>query len=301
MPTHATRRPRRDGGGPRGVRRGRPPGGAVERPASATSTSSGPTTSTSTRRSRVARAAQGGRRAAVRLRLVVLDVRRLGDRRPARRERAAPPADGLRRVEGAGRGGARRRSATTTSRRLDAKRDGLRRLAAAAARHRPQQPRRLGAHDRAHPAPARTGGRGGRCPRPRPLARGARDARGARRARRGRGVQRRLRRAELPRPRPRGGARRRHGMRDRVRRATRRPTRGRTASTSRSSRARSRRSRSSGTRGAARRSWSSAYRAVPLTTELSRVVATSGCGSSVTCSTTASSRRGSAGATARAA
>ena len=46
------RRPRRDGRGPRGVRCGRPPRGAVERPARRPQRRAGPTTSTSTGRSR---------------------------------------------------------------------------------------------------------------------------------------------------------------------------------------------------------------------------------------------------------
>ena len=55
--------------------------------------------------------------------------------------RTAAAADAVRGVEGAGGGGAGRARRTTTSRGLDAERDRLRRLAAAAARHRPQQPR----------------------------------------------------------------------------------------------------------------------------------------------------------------
>ena len=68
-------------------------------------------------------------------------------------KRAAPPADRLRRVEGAGgrgAGGARR---PRVRRRLDAERDGLRRVAATAARHRAQQPCRMGAYHRPHPPP----------------------------------------------------------------------------------------------------------------------------------------------------
>ena len=100
-----------------GLRRGRPPRGALERPARRSRTEAGRTTSTSTARVALARAAQGGRSRAVRVRVLLLDVRRLRRRRPARRERAAASADAVRRVEGARGGGARASSATTTSRR----------------------------------------------------------------------------------------------------------------------------------------------------------------------------------------
>ena len=165
----------------------------------------------------VARAAKEAGVRQIRLRVLVLDVRRLGRRRPARRERTAPPADGLRRVEGAGGGGPRRARRSRLRGRVDAERDGLRRVAATAPRHRAQQPGRVGAHDGPHPPPLRRAVVAAADPRPRPLARRARHARGARRPRPRRGIQRRLRRAELPDPRPRGRARRGHRMRDRAR------------------------------------------------------------------------------------
>ena len=63
---------------------------------------------------------------------------------------------------------------------VDAERHRVRRLAAAAARHRPQQPRGLGAHDRARSGCSATGRPGGRCVHVRDVAKvGARDARGA--------------------------------------------------------------------------------------------------------------------------
>ena len=88
---------------------------------------------------------------------------------------------------------------------LDAQRDRLRRLAAPAPRHRPEQPRRLGAHDR-----ARSGSRA-TARSWRPLVH-VRDVRAATLAlleapddaRPRRGVQHRLRGAELPHPRARG-------------------------------------------------------------------------------------------------
>ena len=177
-------RPRRHRGGPRGVRRGRPPGGAVERP------DRRPQRAVDVRHqprrdARRRAGGEGGRRRAVRLRFVVLDVRRVGRGRPARRERAAPPADGLRRVEGAGGGGpgrARRidefvvvsmRNATVYGAsprlRLDIVLNNL-----AGWAHTTGRIRLL------------SDGRSWRPldPRPRPVARGARHARGARRARR---------------------------------------------------------------------------------------------------------------------
>ena len=202
----AARRSRRDGRGLRGVRRGRPPGGALQRP------DRRPQRAVDVRhqpRRDAARRArgQGRRRPTVRLRVVLLDVRRVGNGRPARRGGAAPAADRLRRVQGARGGGPRGARRRRVRDRLDAQRDGLRRLAAAAPRHRPQQPRRLGAHDRPGPAAVRRALVAAARPRPRPVPHGPCDARGAGRPRRRRGVQRRLGRPELPRPRPRRSAR----------------------------------------------------------------------------------------------
>ena len=120
---------------------------------------------------RRARGKGGGRRAGSSSRRRARCTAHRGRRRPARRGRPAAPADRLRGVQGAGRGGPRRTRRRRLRRRVDAERDRLRRLAATAARHRPQQPRRLGAHDRAHPAALRRHVVAPAHPRPRSLAR----------------------------------------------------------------------------------------------------------------------------------
>ena len=100
-----------------------------------------------------------------------------------RRERAAPAADGLCRVEGARGGGLSALADADFVAGLDAERDRLRRVAAAAPRHRAEQPRRLGSHDRVASASSSDGTPWRPLdPCPRHLARGARDARGTRRS-----------------------------------------------------------------------------------------------------------------------
>ncbi len=171
---------------------------------SATSTPPGRTPSTSTARSR-SRAPRGRR-----------GVGGSSSRRRARctaprrattcSTRSAPlqSADAVRRVEGARGGGAARARRRRLLARRDAERDRLRRLAAAPARRRAQQPRGLGAHDRARSASSATGRRGGRSCTSSDIARATlRSARGAARGGARRGVQHRLRGAELPHPRAR--------------------------------------------------------------------------------------------------
>ncbi len=102
--------------------------------------------------------------------------------------------------------------------RLDAQRDRVRCLAASAARHRAEQPRRVGAHHRAHSAAERRDRLAATRARARRGEGGARTARRAGGADPRRGVQRRYRRAELPRARARGGARAGDRLRDRDRR-----------------------------------------------------------------------------------
>ena len=187
------------------LRRDRPSRGTLERPARR----SRPEPDRGHQRRRDAAPRAGGarrRRAPVRLRLVVLDVRRIRHRRGARRAGAAATADAVRRVEGSSRGGAVRARRAGLRPGLDAQRDGVRRLAAPPARHRSQQPRRLGSHDRADPTAQRRDGLAAARPRARRREDRTRAARRSRGADPRRGVQRRHRRAELSHPRSRRGA-----------------------------------------------------------------------------------------------
>ena len=175
----AQRRPRRRAGRARGLRRDRPPRRALERPAR------GPRPGSDGRDQRGGHAAPGARgarggRPPLRLRVLVLDVRRRGHRRRPRRDCAAAAADRLRRVEGARGGGAVRARGARLRAGLDAQRDRLRRLAASPARHRAQQPRRLGPHHRPHPAAERRHGVAPARARARRREDGARPARCAR-------------------------------------------------------------------------------------------------------------------------
>ena len=101
---------------PRRLRRRRPLRGALERPARR-SRPEAHRGHQSRRDASPRTCGARGRRPAVRLRVVLLDVRRLGDRRRARRERAAPAADCVRGVEGSLGGGALRARRARTSRR----------------------------------------------------------------------------------------------------------------------------------------------------------------------------------------
>ncbi len=134
----------------RGLRRGRPPRRAVERPARRprTRSSTYEINLDGTRRAR----RDAPKEAGVARFVFASSCSMYGAserRRRARRGRAAQAADRLRGVEGPLRGGARRTGRRRLLAGLHAQRDGLRGLAAAAARHRAEQPRRLGVHDRA--------------------------------------------------------------------------------------------------------------------------------------------------------
>ena len=103
-------------------------------------------------------------------------------------ERSAEAAHALRGVQGARGGGAVRSRRAGLRAGLDAQRDRVRSLTAPAARHRAQQPRRVGAHDGADPAAER------------------RDGVAAARARARRREDRRSRCSRRPRSRSRGEA-----------------------------------------------------------------------------------------------
>ena len=216
----AARRPRPRRGRPARLRRDRPPGRALERPARR------PRPGADLRDQRARQRAPGpgrprGRRRPLRLRLVLLDVRRLG-RGARHRGGAAAAGHALRRVEGARRGGDRRARRRRLLAGLPALRDGVRRLAAAAPRHRAEQPRRLGAHDREGADPQRRHALAADRPHRGHRPHRGRAARGAARGRPRRGLQRRRGRGELPGARPRRDrARDRAGLGDRVRRAQR--------------------------------------------------------------------------------
>ena len=169
---------------PVGLRRDRPPRGALER--SSRGAERGADARHQLSRDRGARAqGEGGGRRALRVRLVLQHVRRRRRRRARDRGSAAAAADGVRGVEGARRG-----SAGGVGRRgfrpgVHAQRDRLRRLASPALRRRAQQSRRLGLHDRARANPERRHPMAPARPRPRHRRRVTRDARSSRRPRPG--------------------------------------------------------------------------------------------------------------------
>ena len=113
--------PGRDPARPGRLRRDRPSRSALERPARRPR----PEPDREHQRRRDAAAREGGargRRAAVRLRVVVLDVRCVRDGRGAGRAGGAAAADAVRGVQGSGRGGAVRARGTGVRSRLDAQR-----------------------------------------------------------------------------------------------------------------------------------------------------------------------------------
>ena len=257
---------RRHAGRPARLRRDRPPRGALERPARR----SGSQPDRADQRRRDASSRPGcprGRRAAVRLRLVLLDVRRVGDGRRAGRGRSAEAAHALRGVQGARGGGTVRSRRARLRARLDAQRDRVRGLTAPAARHRAQQSRRVGAHDGADPAAQRRDWHGGRsC-----------TCATSRRLRSHCSRRRRIRSAARPSTSGptsrttssaswRRCSRRSPAARSRSPRA-RRPTRVPTGSTSRSSPARSRTSTLEWNAERGARELVDAYRSVGLTSE----------------------------------
>ena len=122
------------------------------------------------------------------------------------------PGDALRGLEGPRGSRSSRRWRIPLLPHLPAEHDGLRGLAAAAVRHRSQQPRRLGRDDGADPPEERRDAVAAHRPRRRHLAGLSRGPRGAPGAGSQRGLQRRPDRRELPDP---GARRDRPGRRSR--------------------------------------------------------------------------------------
>ena len=165
---------------------------------------------------REGRARGGG--AAVRVRLLVLDVRRVRDDEALDESAPLRPLTAYAESKVRAEEGLFALAAPDFAPVSMRNGDGLRRVATPPARHRAQQPRGLGAHDRAHPAPERRHRVAAARPRAGHREGGSYAARGARGSDPGRGVQHRHRRAELPRSRARRDPRDRHRLRDRDRR-----------------------------------------------------------------------------------
>ena len=144
-----------------GCRRRRAHGRALERPARAARARRHATRSTTAARCTSPRRAKAAGVDALRLHVVVQRLRR-GDAGPRRRGVAAQPADGVRRVQGARRARRRRDGRRRLLADVPAQRDRVRRLAADALRHRPQQPLRASPGRRRRSGWRATARRGGR-------------------------------------------------------------------------------------------------------------------------------------------
>ena len=154
------RHPGPEAGGPRGLRRGGPPGGDLQRPGRPPQPG-GDVLRQRPRCGPHGRGGQGRRRAAVPVLLLVLAVRRRR-RRAGDRGQRLQPGDALRREQGDGRAAHLPAGRRRLQPDLPAQRHGVRLVAAAARRHRGQQPDRHRLHPRRGPAAERRHRRGGR-------------------------------------------------------------------------------------------------------------------------------------------